>query len=247
MIAIGILSPVGGSGRTSLALMTARQLAAQGRDVVLVQTDPTNLMAAQLGRPELAGKGLSQVLGTPGCPVEDCLIPLEDTLRFLPYGSADETQTIELALRTANNPDTLAGIFDSPVFTEHTVLIFDTPRWPSAWCKAVMTLTDLNLVLMVPDANSLLSIDPLMQSLLNGRGSSYFLVNRFDSSHVLHLDIWTLSKIKLSHRLLPFYLHEDPALSECFAAGQHLPDYAPHSQLTEDIQKLVNWIDLEIA
>lgn len=110
-----------------------------------------------------------------------------------------------------------------------------------------MALSDLNLVNLVPDSASILGIDTLLPHLLESRGASYFLMNRFDSSKVLHLDLWTLCKMKLSHRLLPFYLHEDQALPESLATGQPLLEYAPRSQLVDDQQKLCNWIDTEIG
>ena len=110
-----------------------------------------------------------------------------------------------------------------------------------------MKISDLNLILMTPDAASLLTIDKLLPSMLSGRGASYFLMNRFKTNFVLHLDIWTMAKIKLSHRLIPFYLLEDQTLPEAFASGLNLHEYSPSSQLTEGYQKLTNWIDLEIS
>ena len=110
-----------------------------------------------------------------------------------------------------------------------------------------MALSDLNLVTLVPDSSAILGIDALLPYLLESRGASYFLMNRFDSAKVLHLDLWTLCKMKLSHRLLPFYLHEDQALAESLAAGLALLDYAPRSQLADDMHKLCNWIDAEIG
>jgi cellulose biosynthesis protein BcsQ len=53
--------------------------------------------------------------------------------------------------------------------------------------------------------------------------------------------------MKLGHRLLPFFMHEDQSLSESFAAGITLNQHAPQSLLAEDFFKLTNWIDAELV
>lgn len=246
MITIAILSTEGGVGRTSLAVSLASNLAAVGRQVRLLQLDPANTLPVHLG------------LGTPGdepgvlaCVTGQCL-PDEGMLshdggfKAMSFGQADLNALIKFDQLMAEQPELLPGRLLNGVEPQELVII-DLPRWPSAACQAVLRLTDLNLVLMAPDTNSALGIDRVLPDLLASRGASYFVMNRFDSSKVLHLDLWTLCKSKLGHRLLPFYLHEDQALPESVAAGVPLMGYAPRSQLVEDHQKLCNWIDSELS
>lgn len=246
MIVIAALSAVGGSGRSSTAVTLAQMLALRGRSVYLIETDPLNAMAAQLGQPQWAESGLYQFLNEQ-TPWVNVVRAVNEQFHFVSFGQAEYSQIDRLSSKVCDQPTLLTKLLSDTNIPDDAILIFDTPRLPNPWAEAIMKISDLNLILMTPDAASLLTIDKLLPSMLSGRGASYFLMNRFKTNFVLHLDIWTMAKIKLSHRLIPFYLLEDQTLPEAFASGLNLHEYSPSSQLTEGYQKLTNWIDLEIS
>lgn len=246
MIIIALVSPTGGAGRTSLAIAAASNLSTLGRKVMLVQADPANNIEFQLGYAQASQSGLGQAL----LQDEELNTLVKTTtagFKLLPFGKLNMAELLAIDRRLMEQPDHLIKLFRHAQFDDEGVVIVDLPRWPAPWTQKIMALSDLNLVNLVPDSASILGIDTLLPHLLESRGASYFLMNRFDSSKVLHLDLWTLCKMKLSHRLLPFYLHEDQALPESLATGQPLLEYAPRSQLVDDQQKLCNWIDTEIG
>ncbi len=245
MIIIAVISPIGGSGKSSLALGLASILANLQHPVVLVEADPANLLVYQLGKPELTQQGLAQGL-TNNTSWAHLITTLEDNVRFIPFGAQSFQESMDLSLQFAHNPKALETVIHGCATSDQDIFIFDTAKLPNFLAHAVLKISDLNLIPLTPDAHSLLSIDPTIQCLLEGRGSSYFLLNRFKANQALHLDIWTLAKIKLSHRLLPFYLVEDQALPEAFASGLSLQDYSPSSQLTQGFHQLANWIDQEL-
>ena len=228
-----------------LAIGAASHLCMLGRNVTLVQTDPVNNIEFQLGYTASSVQGLAQVV-LQTATLEHTLKTTEAGYKLLPFGQTSIAQQLAIDQALASKPERLVEMFQHPLFDDDSVVILDLPRWPAMWCQQIMALSDLNLVTLVPDSSSILGIDALLPCLLESRGASYFLMNRFDSAKVLHLDLWTLCKMKLSHRLLPFYLHEDQALAESLAAGLPLLDYAPRSQLADDMHKLCNWIDAEI-
>lgn len=246
MILINTVSASGGAGRTSVAIVLAQTLKDLGREVLLVQADPINLMPYQLGQPNTEHIGLMQVLSGEKSP-RNALLSTDTGLNYLPFGGLGHLDMEKLAQQCLIEPERIFSLLRDASIPDSTVIVCDLPRWPSKWCEVFLSVSDLNLVLLVPDANSMLSIEPMMNSLLKSRGASYYLMNRFDSSHVLHLDMWTLAKMKLGHRLLPFFMHEDQSLSESFASGMTLSQHAPQSMLAEDFFKLGNWIDAELA
>lgn len=246
MIVIALISPTGGAGRTSLAVAVATQLSMLGRNVTLIQADPINNLEFQLGFAAASTNGLAHVI-LKGEKLTNVLKFTLAGFKLLPFGETSMVQQLVIDRLLIEQPHRLSELFQQDEFSDNAVVIIDLPRWPTPWCKKVLALSDLNLVTLVPDSSSILGIDVMLPHLLESRGASYFLMNRFDSAKVLHLDLWTLCKMKLSHRLLPFYLHEDQALAESLAAGFSLAEYAPRSQLVEDQQKLCNWIDSEIG
>ena len=246
MIIIALVSPTGGAGRTSLAIAAASHLCMLGRKVTLVQTDPVNNIEFQLGYTANSAQGLAQLI-LQTATLDHVLKTTEAGYKLLPFGEVDIARQVEIDQVLTAKPERLVQVFQNALFEDDSVVIVDLPRWPALWCQQIMALSDLNLVTLVPDSSAILGIDAMLPHLLESRGASYFLMNRFDSAKVLHLDLWTLCKIKLSHRLLPFYLHEDQALAESLAAGMPLLEYAPRSQLADDLHKLCNWIDAEIG
>ena len=247
MIIIALISPTGGAGRSSLAIAAATQLSMLGRKVTLIQADPANNVEFQLGYTESSTHGLGNVIRQGDHILADVLKTTEAGFHLLPFGQSSVAQLFTTDRVLMEQPHRLTEMLRNPLFEDDSVMIVDLPRWPSPWCQKIMELSDLNLITLVPDSASILGVDIMLPQLLEGRGASYFLMNRFDSAKVLHLDLWTLCKMKLSHRLLPFYLHEDQSLSESLAAGLPLSEYAPRSQLVDDHQKLCNWIDSEIG
>lgn len=246
MIIIALVSPTGGAGRTSLAIAAASNLCMLGRKVTLIQADPANNIEFQLGYAQASSRGLGQALLKTEA-LDGLLATTNRGFKLLPYGRLTIPEQLAVDRLLMERPESLTTLFQQTQFEDDGVVIVDLQRWPAPWVQKIMALSDLNLVTLVPDSASILGVDTLLPHLLESRGASYFLMNRFDSSKVLHLDLWTLCKMKLSHRLLPFYLHEDQALSESLAAGLPLVDYAPRSQLVDDQQKLCNWIDAEIG
>ena len=208
MIIIALVSPTGGAGRTSLAIATATQLSMLGRNVTLVQADPINNIEFQLGCASRSPRGLGHVI-LQGESLEQVMNTSSAGFKLLPFGEVSIAQQLAIDRVLMEQPQRLTELFQKDDFAEDAVVIIDLPRWPAPWCQKVMALSDLNLITLIPDSASILGIDTLLPHLLESRGASYFLMNRFDSAKVLHLDLWTLCKMKLSHRLLPFYLHED--------------------------------------
>lgn len=247
MIILALVSPTGGAGRTSLAIAAATHLSMLGRKVTLIQADAANDIEFQLGYTASSPYGLGHAVLQGPKALAEALKMTEAGFNLLPFGQINVAQQLTIDRALMEQPDRLIDLLRDPSFDDDAVVIVDLPRWPAPWCLKIMALSDLNLITLVPDSASILGVDTLLPNLLNSRGASYFLMNRFDSSKVLHLDLWTLCKMKLSHRLLPFYMHEDQALSESMAAGVSLASYAPRSQLVDDQQKLCNWIDSEIG
>jgi cellulose biosynthesis protein BcsQ len=114
-------------------------------------------------------------------------------------------------------------------------------------------MAPLVLVPLVPDMNSVVSfssIDSFFQH--NGSPSAksslpHYVLNQFDPSLPLHLDIREVLREQLGDRLLPFVLRRTPAVSEALAEGMTVMDYAPNTTLAEDFGNLASWVKSQSA
>jgi cellulose biosynthesis protein BcsQ len=75
----------------------------------------------------------------------------------------------------------------------------------------------------------------------------YYLLNQFDPSLPLHLDIREVLREQLGDRLLPFVVRRSPAVSEALAEGMTVMDYAPSSSVAEDFGTLAGWVKTQSA
>jgi cellulose biosynthesis protein BcsQ len=92
---------------------------------------------------------------------------------------------------------------------------------------------------------SVSSIESFFQNNRNSAGSAsqpYYVLNQFDSTLPLHLDVREVLREQLGDRLLPFALRRAPAVSEALAEGMTVMDYAPSSTVAEDFGNLVGWV-----
>jgi len=109
-------------------------------------------------------------------------------------------------------------------------------------------MSPMILVPVVPDMNSVVSvssIDSFFQHNGSGPGKPslpYYVLNQFDSSLPLHLDVREVMREQLGDRLLPFALRHTPAVSEALAEGMTVMDYAPNSTVAEDFGSLAGWV-----
>lgn len=70
----------------------------------------------------------------------------------------------------------------------------------------------------------------------------YYVLNQFDASLPLHLDVREAMRQTLGDRLLPIVIRRTPAVSEALAEGMTVMDYAPNSPVAEDYTQLATWI-----
>jgi cellulose synthase operon protein YhjQ len=104
------------------------------------------------------------------------------------------------------------------------------------------------LVPLLPDMSSVASLGSV-EAFLAGMASPdarmiepLYLLNQFDASLPLHLDMREMLQHRLGARLLPFVLRRSSAMSEALAEGMTVIDYAPGSPAAEDYWHLAGWL-----
>src|SRR6202012_3638314 len=92
---------------------------------------------------------------------------------------------------------------------------------------------------------SLRSVERFFSGLMDADGrplQPYYLLNQFDSSLPLHLDVREVLRQQLGARLLPFVIRRAPAVSEALAEGMTVVDYAPDAAVSSDYMNVATWL-----
>jgi cellulose synthase operon protein YhjQ len=228
---LAIFSLAGGVGKTSLVATLGRVLSARGERVLLVDTAAYGLLPFFFGardqRPGLL-RTFSPPVASGDAPIQ--MITLDP-----------DTLDSELATAEALTAEILKharGV---------SRVVVDLATASGATTRRVMRLSPQILVPLVPDMGSVVSVASIDAFFDHNNGNGkpalpYYVLNQFDPSLPLHLDVREVLREQLGDRLLPFTLRRTPAVSEALAEGMTVVDYAPNSAVTEDYASLAGWV-----
>ena len=229
---LAVFSVAGGVGKTSLVATLGRALSSLGETVLLADTTSHRLLPYYFGATDLK-PGLVRTFSPPAQRA-DCPIHLAGY-------DADQQE-----LNTASQTSLVEQLIADSRLVQRMLIDFNLT---SGWLLPRLPLQgETVLVPLAPDMSSVISlqsIEKYFQGAVRGEGrpiSPFYLLNHFDASLPLHLDVREVLRRQLGERLLPFALRHSPAVSEALAEGMTVIDYQPQSGVTEDYLNMAKWL-----
>jgi cellulose synthase operon protein YhjQ len=229
---LAVFSLAGGVGKTLLVATLGRALSARGERVLLVDTAAFGLLPFFFGARDQR-PGVLRTFTPPSAggdaPIQMITV---DPETLGPETAPQETLTQEISRNSRG-----AGR-----------VIVDLATASGATTRRILRLAPTVLVPVIPDMSSVVSvtsIDSFFHHNVSGSGQQvrpYYVLNQFDQSLPLHLDVREVLRERLGNRLLPFALRRTPAVSEALAEGMTVVDYAPNSAVAEDFGNLAGWV-----
>jgi cellulose biosynthesis protein BcsQ len=229
---LAIFSLAGGVGKTCIVATLGRALSARGERVLLVDTAAYGLLPFFFG----AGDQRPGLLRTFSPPASSGDAPIQMiTLDPDTYGPEN------------GNGDGLTAEIGKHARGVGRVIV-DLATASGATTRRVMRLAPQVLVPLIPDMNSVVSVGSIDAFFdhnggIPGKASlPHYVLNQFDPSLPLHLDVREILREQLGDRLLPFVLRRAPSVSEALAEGMTVMDYAPNSTVADDFSSLAGWV-----
>jgi cellulose synthase operon protein YhjQ len=234
---LAVFSLAGGVGKTSLVATLGRALASSGEKVLLTDTTSHGLLPFYFGASELRPgvvRTFSPPVGSADAPVHLLSFDLREKGGDL---SAQEWLAEEL---TRNGQ----GM--------QRVLVDLSPAVP--WVvRRLARMNSMVMVPMAPELSSVISLGAVERFFADVTGSNgkpvhpRYVLNGFDASLPLHLDVREVLRQQLGDRLLPFVIRRSPAVSEALAEGMTVMDYAPETAVAGDFLNLASWLRTQAA
>ncbi|GAC1359553.1 MAG: hypothetical protein NVSMB3_07100 [Acidobacteriaceae bacterium] len=229
---LAVFSLAGGVGKTSLVATLGRSLSLLGEKVLLTDTTSHGLLPFYFGASELRQgtvRTFSPPSGSTDAPIYLVSYDVEDRAGD---EAAQEALVEEI---TGSSRGT------------HRVLLDLTVS--SGWIvRRMARLSPTILVPVAPDMNSIISlqaVEKFFNGILDPEGRPlklFYLLNQFDASLPLHLDVREVLRRQLGDRLLPFVIRRAPAVSEALAEGMTIVDYSPEAPVAEDYLNAATWL-----
>jgi cellulose synthase operon protein YhjQ len=225
-----LFSFAGGVGKTTLASTLGRSLSMLGERVLLVETQTYSLIPLYFG---------AQKAGL-------------DAIRTFQFGEVSPPLTLMTTdPTTVWNSVHREGEGFAERIQEHAIgmdyILIDAATGSRELLRDVLRLSARVLVVLTPDMASVVSLEGIQQffqelaeeflEMLEAR----YILNQFDPSLRLHLDVLNALSAQLGERLLPFTIHRSSAVSEALAEGMTVQQYAPSSEVVSDLAQLVRW------
>ena len=247
---LAVFSLAGGVGKTSLVASLGRALSSRGERVLLVDTAAYGLLPFFFGARDQR-PGQLRTFNPPGvsaeAPIQLVTLDPDSQPGDVQNPDAHQNQQFGAERSTAQNQDWLAQEVTRFSRGAQRVII-DLPTASGATTRRVLRLAPTVLVPVVPDMNSVVSVGAI-ESFFRNHGNlagkqilPHYLLNQFDYSLPLHLDVREILREQIGDRLLPFALRRSPAVSEALAEGMTVMDYAPSAVVAEDYATLAGWV-----
>ncbi len=229
---LAVFSMAGGVGKTSLVATLGRSLSSLGEKVLLTDTTSHGLLPFYFGASELR-QGTVRTFSPPSGSTD---APIYLVSYDVEQKAADEAAQDALVEEiTASSRGTHRVLLDLSV--------------SSGWIlRRMARLSPTILVPVAPDMNSVISlqsVEKFFNGIVDPEGRPlklFYLLNQFDASLPLHLDIREVLRRQLGDRLLPFVIRRAPAVGEALAEGMTIVDYSPEAPVAEDYLNAATWL-----
>jgi cellulose synthase operon protein YhjQ len=228
---LAIFSFAGGVGKTGVVATLSRALGAQGERIVLADTTSHGLLPFYFGARELE-PGLLRTFPAAAGGVK----PLSLVSYDIYESSERQQQRDELVEEILRNCDA----------SDRVVLDISSG---SHWL--LRRIADLHPVVLVPmalDTNAIITmqaVERLFFGIVDSDGQPLrpcYLLNQFDVSNALHLEVRESLRSWLKDRLLPFSIRRSPAINEALAEGMTVIDCAPDAPISHDYLEVAAWL-----
>ena len=234
---LAVFSLAGGVGKTSLVATLGRSLSSLGEKVLLTDTTSHGLLPFYFGASELR-QGTVRTFSPPSGSTDAPIYLVNYGVDQNPGDEATQEGVIEEIANSGRGT--------------HRMLLDLTAS--TGWVIRRMTrLNPTVLVPLAPDMNSVISLGAIEKFFhgVNGPDGEalkvFYLLNQFDASLPLHLDVREVLRRQLGDRLLPFVIRRAPAVSEALAEGMTIVDYSPDAPVAEDYMNVATWLRAQSA
>jgi cellulose synthase operon protein YhjQ len=229
---LSIFSLAGGVGKTSLVATLGRALSSTGEKVLLTDTTSHGLLPFYFGASELRAGAVRTFSPPEGSGDAPIALVSYDVSQKNGDAASQEWLVEEISRNSRGVGRVVVDLSAS-----------------SPWVvRRLARINSIFVVPVAPDMNSVISlgsVEKFFAGMIDSDGRAvepYYLLNQFDATLPLHLDVREVMLQKLGERLLPFVIRRSQSVSEALAEGMTVMDYAPDAPVAGDYSSLASWL-----
>lgn len=241
---IAFISPLGGSGRTTLVANIVTELTRREHVCLGVDLSPQNQLGSYLGLVQPARQGWATAVAQHQWWAMHAL-ENSDGVQFLPFGLPSSEELLRLEQQSGQDGDWLLSQLNALDLPAQALLLLDTPAWPSPMSRQALKCADVLLVTLDVSLRSCHAFD-LIQGMLSGVSESVSLglvLTGFDARRGSHREVLQTLRKQWGSMLLPYIVHADESIPMAQAEAMCVVRHAPHAQSASDMQGIAAWLE----
>ena len=256
MHCIAFVSPLGGTGQTTVVANLASLWSAAGRACLALDLCAQNSLGLHLGLAQPAPLGWSQAVAA-GTWWGEPALENSAQVWFLPYGNpagqappSGPQQSMNQALLTtleqslAQDPHWLSTQLQSLALEAHSLVLLDVPPWPQPLAAQALRCADLVVVCLDTSARATQMRDHVAALLAQARPATPLavLATRFNPRRDSQCQALEALQALWPQQLSPYVLHDDESVAAALAAQHCVTAYAPQAQSAHDLHGIAHWL-----
>jgi cellulose synthase operon protein YhjQ len=234
---IAFVSPLGGTGQTTVVANMASLWTASGVPCLAVDLCAQNSLGLHLGQTHPTPDGWAQRVEQgqwwAGAALENSA-----QVRFLPFGSPALPSTL------VQDPHWLSTQLQASAWDNNSLVLLDTPVWPQALATQALRCADLVVVCLdtTPRAPLLQKqVQQLLDQARPGAGLA-LLATRFNPRRDAQRQALQTLQQQWPEVLAPYVLHDDESVPAALAASHCVSAHAREAQSAHDLNGIARWL-----
>ncbi len=241
---IAFVSPLGGTGQTTVVANLASLWSAGGQACLAVDLCMQNSLGLHLGQTRSTAAGWS-ASAEAGQWWAEAALENSSQVRFLPYGApTSPTSQVTLDRALAQDPQWLERQLRATELDGSCVVLLDAPTWPQTLASQALACAELVVVCLdaTPRAPLLRTQIQALLSQARPGAAVALLATRFNPGRASQSQALETLQLQWADRLAPYVLHDDESVSAALAAAHCVTVHAPQSQSAHDLNGIARWL-----
>jgi cellulose synthase operon protein YhjQ len=243
MRCIAFVSPLGGTGQTTVVANLASLWSASGRPCLAVDLCAQNSLGLHLGQAQTSEAGWA-ARALDGQWWAEAALENSAGVRLLPFGTSPQAQGPDWNALLEHDSQWLATQLRAVDLEASALVLLDVPQWPQALAAQALACADLVVVCLDASPRTPLLQAQVQALLAQARvGATVALVaTRFSPRRDSQCAALETLQHQWGEQLSPYVLHEDEYMSAALALSHCVTAFAPQAQSAHDLHGIANWL-----
>jgi cellulose synthase operon protein YhjQ len=240
---IAFVTPLGGTGQTTLIATVATLLAQQGTPCFAVDLCAENGLGLHLGLQQPATSGWAAAAAA-GQWWADAALENSDRVGYLPFGEAAPAELQRLHGMLEQSPQWLQEQLEDLALDDSGLLLLDTPPWPSVQARQALACADMVIVCLDATFRACKAHATVQSMLSQARPAAGLAVmlTGLDPRYESQRSPLQILRQQWTAWLIPYALHRDENIPYALAQSGCVSTQAPQSQAAHDLQGVSRWL-----